>query len=228
MQRKSIGQVRRKQGEQELRLKQSMPRVAWQTWSGQFGRGAANGTTTGVPTAAAMCIGPVSLVRNTSQSLIREQSSCKVVLPARFKGPEVPLRLSICGGEFQDWSQSPAPKSTSALPPKINQQHFVRFEVPPLLLQSVLSAALGWPIFRPGVEPNKGWDLLGLSGARPKRFAVLARSTSVTRKKAPSGVGSIPERRPVGENRGFDAPLAKWPWPPLLLRSCYPVSHLTR
>ena len=42
------------------------------------------GTTTGVPTAAARCMGPVSLVRSRRQNLSAPASSRKVVWPARL------------------------------------------------------------------------------------------------------------------------------------------------
>src|SRR5688572_5664035 len=43
-----------------------------------------NGTTTGVPTAAATCIGPVSLVRTTRQNFNPTHNSRSEVFPARL------------------------------------------------------------------------------------------------------------------------------------------------
>jgi len=189
-----------------------MPRVAWQTWSGQFGRGAAERTTTGVPTAAAMCIARVVGQKHVAK-FDQRTKLLQGGLTREVKGPEVPLRLSICGGEFQDWSH---------LQRQINIS--LASEDQPATFRSLLKfrrccykafsrPALGWPNSAPALSPNKGWDLLGLSGARPKRSPCLPGQHQSPAKKAPSGV----VRSQSGgqwRNRGFDAPLAKWPWPP--------------
>src|SRR6266478_5759003 len=87
MHRKSIGQVRRKQGEQGALAVSNW----WRASPGRpgpvnSGEVLPNGTTTGVPTAAATCIGPESFVSKTRQSLSKTQSSRRDVLPAKFTG----------------------------------------------------------------------------------------------------------------------------------------------
>src|SRR5258707_7138531 len=93
--RKSIGQVRRKHGEQGTwdfsnRCRGS-PGKPGPVNSGEV---LPNGTTTGVPTAAATCIGPVSLVSNRRQCLSKAQSSRSVVFPARLKTVESPGKVA--------------------------------------------------------------------------------------------------------------------------------------
>src|ERR1041385_6681751 len=85
MQRKSMGQVRRKHGAQGTLEN----RKRWQVSPGNpgpvnSGEVLPKGTTTGVPRAAATCIGPVSLVSRTRQSLRSAISSRNEVFPARL------------------------------------------------------------------------------------------------------------------------------------------------
>src|SRR4030095_10482694 len=84
MHRKSIGHSRRKHGEHGTCRSKNLCRES----PGNPGpvirqEVLPNGTTTGVPTAAATCIGPVSLVSTTSHALSAAQSSRSEVSPAR-------------------------------------------------------------------------------------------------------------------------------------------------
>src|ERR1051325_7719727 len=86
MQRKSIGQLRRKQGEQgafdfNKRCRES-PGNPGPVNSGDV---LPNGTTTGVPRAAATCIGPESFVSRTRESLRRDIRSRRLPSPALFR-----------------------------------------------------------------------------------------------------------------------------------------------
>ncbi len=80
MQRKSIGHSRRKHGEHGA---SDFKTVALLEKIGPVNSGDVlpNGTTTGVPSAAATCIGPVSFVKRTRQSFRSDMSSRKEVLP---------------------------------------------------------------------------------------------------------------------------------------------------
>src|SRR5690348_8946513 len=85
-QRKSIGHSRRKHGEHGAsdfsKRCRGSPGRPGPVSSGDV---LPNGTTTGVPSAAAACIGPESLVSRTRQSFRSDIRWRRVVLPARFK-----------------------------------------------------------------------------------------------------------------------------------------------
>src|SRR5437879_5228294 len=127
MQRISIGQTRRKQGEQG-----AVPRRMWaEAEDGKpgpvnSGDVLPKGTTTGVPTAAATCIGPLSFVSSTRQSFSRTQSSRSVVFPARLITCSLPVSddALVC---FRIPVAISAPNDSSFGPPKINHRHLVRF-----------------------------------------------------------------------------------------------------
>src|SRR5204862_2296470 len=91
MQRRSIGQTRKKQGEHGTPAR----RIRWRELVGRpgpviSGEVLPKGTTTGVPTAAATCIGPLSLLSSTRQYFSRTQSSRRVVWPERLITIELP------------------------------------------------------------------------------------------------------------------------------------------
>ncbi len=84
MQRKSIGHSRKKHGEHGA----SDFKIWWRISLEEIGAVSSgdvlpNGTTTGVPNAAATCIGPVSLVKSTRQIFRSDISSRKEVFPAK-------------------------------------------------------------------------------------------------------------------------------------------------
>ena len=81
MQRKSIGHSRRKHGEHRA---PDFKIFALLEKTGPVSSGDVlpNGTTTGVPSAAATCIGPVSFVKTRRQIFINAISSRKEVWPA--------------------------------------------------------------------------------------------------------------------------------------------------
>ncbi len=85
MQRKSIGHSRRKHGEHGasdlIKKFRASPGKPGPVNSGDV---LPNGTTTGVPSAAATCIGPVSFVKSTRHSFSNAISSRKEVWPHKF------------------------------------------------------------------------------------------------------------------------------------------------
>src|ERR1019366_6174291 len=100
MQRKSIGHSRKKHGEHGA----SDLSKRWRGSPGKpgpvnSGDVLPNGTITGVPSAAATCIGPVSLVSRTQQSFSKAISSRSEVLPARLK-----IADPGCAGGFAEAS----------------------------------------------------------------------------------------------------------------------------
>ena len=83
MQRKSIGHSRKKHGEHgasDFKIFDPLEKIG----PVNSGDVLPNGTTTGVPSAAATCIGPVSFVSNTRQSFRSAISSRKEVLPDKL------------------------------------------------------------------------------------------------------------------------------------------------
>src|SRR5947199_8978406 len=87
MQRKSIGHRRRKQGEQAaLDCNKRFVDTAGKPGPVNSGEVLPKIATTGVPTAAATCIGPVSLVSRRRQPLSKAQSSGSDVRAARLTG----------------------------------------------------------------------------------------------------------------------------------------------
>src|ERR1700722_7071018 len=86
MQRKSIGHSRKKHGEHDasdlIKWLRSSPGKPGPVNSGDV---LPNGTTTGIPNAAATCIGPVSFVNSTRQSFKSAINSRKEAFPARLK-----------------------------------------------------------------------------------------------------------------------------------------------
>src|ERR1035441_7829916 len=94
-QRKSMGHSRRKHGEQGAsdfsKRCRGSPGKPGPVSSGDV---LPNGTTTGVPSAAATCIGPESLVNSTRHNFSSAISSRSDVLPARFRSSEFGVRSS--------------------------------------------------------------------------------------------------------------------------------------
>lgn len=83
MQRKSIGHSRKKHGAQDAsdfnKRCRGLPGIPGPVISGDV---LPKGTTTGVPNAAATCIGPVSFVSRTRESLSNAINSRRDVWPA--------------------------------------------------------------------------------------------------------------------------------------------------
>src|SRR5262245_57965227 len=85
MQRKSIGHSRRKQGEQgALEVSRWCLESPGRPGPVNAGEVLPKGTTTDVPSAAATCIGPESLVRTRRESLRVDMRSRRFPLPALF------------------------------------------------------------------------------------------------------------------------------------------------
>src|SRR5581483_2291414 len=117
MQRKSMGHSRRKHGAQG-----AGPRTictdAEKMGPVSSGEVLPKRATTGAPTAAARCMGPVSLVKTSLQDLRRAASSPRVVFPARLMAESgAPLR-------WMSAAMAPA-RPASAAPPKTSQRQRV-------------------------------------------------------------------------------------------------------
>ncbi len=147
MHRKSIGQSRRKQGEQGVpavsKACRGSPGSPGPVSSGEV---LPKGTTTGVPSAAATCIGPLSLVSRTRQHLSRVISSRKEVFPAR-------LSVSAPGV----WRPISSHNLTSLTPPNNNQaQPGMRFETSRTTSANFSSGQrFAGPYSAPGFRPKR-------------------------------------------------------------------------
>src|SRR5437870_2352568 len=118
MQRKSIGQVRRKHGAQgALEIRKRWRGSPGKPGPVKAGEVLPKGTTTGVPRAAATCIGPLSLVSRTRQTFRSVISSRKEVCPARFRIGQ-PARAAISWQRPRSFSR---PKATQIEPARLAQ-----------------------------------------------------------------------------------------------------------
>src|SRR6185369_10412715 len=193
MQRKSIGHSRRKQGAHGTG-----------DWSKTFcalpgnpglvnaGEVLPKSATTGVPSAAARCIGPVSFVSTTSQALSRAASSRNEVAPARLSTPAFWLGSTDKPGAgdatIPVWIL--AAKSTSPFPPKIIQRQFVRCLISRAAATKRSDGQrLAAPYSAPGFRPNTG--CCGLL-ASPNFSVACLTSLSVTFNRGGTGSGFAP------------------------------------
>ena len=160
MHRKSIGQTRRKQGEQGAcdRINRFLP-LFGKPGPVNSGEVLPNGTTTGVPSAAATCIGPVSLVSRTRHSLSNAQSSRREVLPAKFNGrASWPLPcLSFWLRRIPSVIRFAV--SRSPFPPNISHRQFNRFSSSIAAARKrSLGHLLAGPYSAPAFKPTNSRD----------------------------------------------------------------------
>ena len=181
MQRKSIGHSRKKHGEHGA----SDLSRRWRAPPGNPGPVSSgdvlpNGTTTGVPSAAATCIGPVSFVSKTRQSFSNDISSRSEVWPDKLKFVDCGLRIadSICA--VNGWS---------SLPPNRSQAQFVRCWIS-FAAAMYFSAGqrLAGPYSAPGFRPM----ISPLIFSSPNFFFAASVSSGVTVNCGASGLGSAP------------------------------------
>ncbi len=152
MQRKSMGHSRRKHGEQGAFDFNKRWRVsAGKPGPVNSGEVLPKGTMTGVPSAAATCMGPVSLVSSTRQSFSKAINSRSEVRPDRLLSVE-------CGVRSADsiWFAI----STSPRPPKINQVQFVLWRISfAAAIKRSTGQRLAGPYSAPGFKPKTGFEI---------------------------------------------------------------------